>query len=268
MTPAPRRSPRHGGRRFVWLALLVLPAAAALAEPLPGWRTNLTAAVEEAADLDRPVLLYFTAAWCGPCQTMARTTMRDEAVITAITAVIPVVVDVDENSELAQTRGVNAVPTFEMLSPAGDTVVRTTGFQSPEAFVPWITNGVAAVRNAVARRLQLESMLADARRARHTDPESADQAAASLFDLCAEPESAVQQAALAELTQWAEEDPAAMLAGMNHPRLATRIHVANLLSPRLGVTFAIDPWAEADSRREAIAQWRLKLDGAHFHGMD
>jgi thioredoxin-like negative regulator of GroEL len=268
MNTTPSRSPRHSWRRSVWLALLVLPGATALGEALPGWRTNLTAAVEEAAELDRPVLLYFTAAWCGPCQAMARTTLRVEAVTNAIAALIPVAVDVDENSELARTRGVNAVPTFGLLSPAGEPVVRTTGFQSPEAFVHWITNGVAAVRTAAAHQRQLESMLADARRARHADPTSADQAATWLFDLCAEPESAVQQAALAELAQWAEQDPAALLAGLNHPRLATRIHVANLLSPRLGDTFAIDPWAEADTRRDAIAQWRLKLDGAQLQGME
>ena len=36
------------------------------------WRSDLTAALENAAAQDKPVLAYFTAEWCPPCQIMKR----------------------------------------------------------------------------------------------------------------------------------------------------------------------------------------------------
>lgn len=255
------RARRWMGPVSLTLLAGVLAGAPALAGTPAGWRTNLTAGLEEAGNLGRPVLLYFTASWCGPCQAMARTTLRDQALTNLIATLIPVALDLDEHSDLARTHGVTAVPHFEMLSPVGDTVTQTTGYQQPDEFIQWITNSVEAVRTAAIRRKKLETKLAAARWVLANDPQSVGKAAGWLFDLCAERENDVQRAAMTELGRLAARDPALLIDGLNHPRLATRICVANLLRPRLGETFNIDPWDDAQSRQQAVAQWREKLRG-------
>ena len=60
------------------------------------------------------VLLYFTASWCGPCQTIKPMIEKlsegfDEAVLEIY------LVDIDENDDLAGDLQVRSVPTFYLF---------------------------------------------------------------------------------------------------------------------------------------------------------
>lgn len=66
------------------------------ADKIP-WRTDYAAALDEAKQTGKPVLLKFTASWCPPCQAMKRNVWPDADVEKAVTGTyIPVVLDVDE----------------------------------------------------------------------------------------------------------------------------------------------------------------------------
>src|SRR5438309_6772870 len=92
---------------LVVLAVLVLMLAfsglrkpAAPPDNLP-WRKDLSAAKQEAAVGNKPLLLYFTATWCDPCQAMARDVWPQPQVAKALQAVVPVEVDCDEQPDIA-----------------------------------------------------------------------------------------------------------------------------------------------------------------------
>src|SRR5688572_2876173 len=97
--------------------LLVMAARCAFGVPAGGWGTNYHSALEEAKGKQQPILVYFTASWCGPCKLMARTTLTNEAVLQTLSAVIHVALDIDEHPKLAEQYSVRAVPTFQILSP-------------------------------------------------------------------------------------------------------------------------------------------------------
>jgi thioredoxin-like negative regulator of GroEL len=243
---------------FLALSLAVVPAA--FAEVPAGWGTNFTATLADAKAQHRPVLVFFTASWCGPCKMMVRSTLTNDAVIKALGAFSCMAADIDEQQPLARVHEISAVPTFKVLTPEGDAVESTEGFQTPDVFVPWLTNAVVEYTAAIVRREAAGRKLAEADALLlKGDAASVQAGAAALFDLCAQRDSSVSQPAIARLTELVQHHPAALLQGLEHPRLAARIQAANLLRSRLGEAFDADPWADAETRRKVVARWREKL---------
>ena len=62
---------------------------------------------------DKPVLIDFTAAWCGPCKMMAPVLKKVKEEIGDDARVIKI--DIDRNQLLANKMGVRAVPTLTIF---------------------------------------------------------------------------------------------------------------------------------------------------------
>ncbi len=79
---------------------------------------------------DRPVLVDFWAAWCGPCRMLAPT---DEAVAEKYAERARVVkLNVDENPSVSQRYGIKGIPTL-ILFKGGKEEERVVGATSKEA---------------------------------------------------------------------------------------------------------------------------------------
>ena len=225
------------------LFVFALGALATRAELPVDWSTNYDAALAAAATNQRPTLVYFTASWCEPCKLMTRLTLTDPAVTQTLSNVEHVAVDIDEHTDLASARGISAVPTFVMLSSGGEEADRTTGFQTVGDFLEWLTNGVSEAKEATIRKALSKQALEEVDQLlAATEINSTRLAAAKLFDLCVMRDDAVVQAAAARLNILAARDPAAVLDGLNDPRLAVRIQAANALRLAVGDSFDVDPW--------------------------
>jgi thioredoxin-like negative regulator of GroEL len=243
------------------ILLLVLGLATnARAEVPAGWSTNYAAALSQAAKEQEPALVFFTASWCGPCKLMARSTLSEASVEQVLSNFARVAIDIDEQREVAAEHGIEAVPTFVLLSPAGDEVRRVTGFQSPVDFVPWLTIGLSNAKEAALRLALARKTLVDVdQRLASTNIDAVRQCASKLFELCASRDEPMVRLAAERLTVLASRQPAALLDGLGDPRLAVRIQVANALRVQLGEEFNVDPWAEPAVRAEAVQKWRTQL---------
>lgn len=233
---------------------------AARAELPAGWGTNYTNTVADSAARKLPVLVYFTASWCGPCKLMGRLTFTNTAVMEALSGIPHVAVDIDEEPNPASSHDVSAVPTFVLLSATGEEVQRSTGFQPPDEFLQWLTNSIVEAREIAIKRAVLKDKLANVDQwLSSTHSRNASEVAATLFELCASRDQDILKAAATQLHILASRDPTIVLAGINDPRLATRIQVANVLRARLGELFDIDVWTDKASRAEAAENLREKL---------
>ncbi|MEA2709771.1 MAG: hypothetical protein QOF78_2372 [Phycisphaerales bacterium] len=108
------------------------------AEVIP-WRTDLAAALAEARTANKPVLLYFTAEWCGPCQYMRRNIWTEPSVARAMESYVPVRVDHDQRPDLIRAYQVEGMPWFGVLDPDGrPTRILNRGLETPEQMIAWL----------------------------------------------------------------------------------------------------------------------------------
>jgi thiol:disulfide interchange protein len=134
----------------LFTGVMMLSKAMRPKEVVP-WRTDYAAAAEEARRTGKPMMAYFTANWCGPCQSLKHTTWADKAVEAALRDYVPVKIDVDRNGELAARHRVGSIPAFVVLDAAGERLnSMEAGALPPEAFIPWLrSRGVDRAAPAV-----------------------------------------------------------------------------------------------------------------------
>lgn len=158
---------RHGrGRYFGWIVAFVLVGVAwagavalrAGTAPvhLDGWQPGLEAGMTEAESQGRPMLVMFTADWCGPCQTLKKEVIQTPAVQQAIAdGFVPVIVDLTDqsasnpNMPAAQRYHVSGIPMLILTDAKGNPLPGTISYpdfaqspprysRSPEGFIAWL----------------------------------------------------------------------------------------------------------------------------------
>jgi thioredoxin 1 len=89
---------------------------------------------------DRPVVVDFWAAWCGPCRMVAPEMEKLAAKYEGVVDVVKV--DVDANPRLSEAFGILSIPTIAFFKP-GEQPAGVTGFRRLEELEQ--TFGLAAL---------------------------------------------------------------------------------------------------------------------------
>ena len=102
------------------------------------WVENFATAQQQAAESDKPILLFFTGKWCSPCQIMKRQVWADDQVMNVVNAaLIPVTIDVDDPSaaETLSRYGIRATPTTILTDSNGNVLQWAQGGISKSNFL-------------------------------------------------------------------------------------------------------------------------------------
>jgi thiol:disulfide interchange protein len=110
------------------------------AEVVP-WRDNFAAAQTEARAANKPMLVYFTASWCEPCQWMRRYVWTDRRVADALKNYVPVRIDVDKDPTTAIRFHVEPIPAFFIITPDGQIARTYEGAMEAQEFINWVGRG-------------------------------------------------------------------------------------------------------------------------------
>ena len=122
--------------------LLALAAVTSLAlasdfpKGSPEFKDSSTYALSAAKKSGKPVVMVFSAAWCGPCQTMKKEVYPSAAVKAFHDKFIWAYLDIDveANGKLFESHKLESVPHLLFLDANGKTIDQQEGGSSPEEF--------------------------------------------------------------------------------------------------------------------------------------
>lgn len=103
------------------------------------WRSGYQAALAEARETGRPVLVSFGATWCPWCRFMQHDVWPKPAVQRAVSdEFVPVEIDIDRDPATAGRYRIEAVPTLLVVDPSG-AEVRRSGFLDADDLVDFLS---------------------------------------------------------------------------------------------------------------------------------
>lgn len=154
MISADEKKPRRkGGNGLILLVLAaivifalmkVLVSQGGPAVDAVGWQKDFEAAQLMGKDESKPLLVYFTASWCPPCQRMKKEVFSQAEAGTVIRSkAVPVIMDVTDPDEktaaIAQKHGVGSIPTMILMSADGTVIAEHVGYMSLEELRGWLS---------------------------------------------------------------------------------------------------------------------------------
>jgi len=144
---------------FVVSALLFLQDAAKV-----DWKKDYDAALQDAKQDGRFVVVFFGGPDCPPCAKMHDTTFKDKAVVEQVNKTfVNVYVHLDGPNPVAKQFGVEAIPTIFLVASDGTRVRKWEGYVGPEDY----RKGLDSATAAFPKIKELESKL-------KLDPDSAE----------------------------------------------------------------------------------------------
>jgi len=225
------------------------------------WRDDYAKALEQARSSGRPLILDFTAPWCGWCHKMDDTTMRDAVVQSDLSDYVRVKVDYDRNQPLAQKFHIRGIPAYVILNQFGEFVALSTGYNQVNPFHDWVTTyrqQAFAQESNAAQIDRAVSALGD----QMFDPDQITRGRVTERMLTIYMDQANEEGrkvAYEQFKRLVSETPVYAVQYLDDDRLAARILFGNLFAEKYGEAFQYDPWDSPDARKRVAEVWARKV---------
>lgn len=231
-----------------------------LAVALGAWTADAPA-IDFTGDLDAalrensarlPIVVSFSADWCGFCQKMKADTFRDPAVMELAGKFLWVKIDVDDQPGTAARFGALSVPKVVVLSDKGRILAARGGYLPPREFVELLNRALSDPQPLPAE--DAASALAKAAAATTNDDVRA--AIPVLAEALARPERYCRDELLAALSKSGAKAWPSLVELLGDERLAVRAAAASALKDTSMAELPFNPFAPASQRAVEQAAWR------------
>ncbi len=98
------------------------------------WSTDIEKSLQEASRRNTPLLMEFTASWCGYCKKMEASTFTDPVLSKRINSqFIPVQIDADKHADLVKHLQIKGLPAILVVAPDMSIIESISGYQTADA---------------------------------------------------------------------------------------------------------------------------------------
>lgn len=243
-----------------WTAFLIA-ICPAVASPPEFSRSIEQARAGDAASPPRPVLLFFSAAWCGWCRKMDSTTFQDPAVAELGEKLLFVRIDTDEEPGLTAEFRVRGLPHTFVLDDHNRPIGSRPGYLSAEALVQFVKQSLENPHPIDGPPLELLRQLEDL-----TQTEDPAATVSSAVEALSRHNAPGRDALMEALHNAGPRATLELTTLLDDERLAVRAAAAGVLSRVRAVAgegegegegeAPFDPFASVEARRAQAAAWR------------
>lgn len=114
----------------ITLLLILCPALQSFAEEKIDWIKSYETGAKLAKEKAKPMLIDFSATWCGPCRVMEQSFWPREEVVELSKKFVMILIDYDKNSTLAEKFQTKGLPNIIFTDPWGNIIKRQKGYGS------------------------------------------------------------------------------------------------------------------------------------------
>jgi thioredoxin 1 len=212
-------------------------------------------AARTAGDPDRPILLTFTSASCGWCRKLATSTFADERVTALSDRVLWVKADIDEQPALAAKFRVRGVPHTFVIDRNDRVLAAQPGYLPAEAFVTFVTEGLANPRPIDQIPDELLAKLS-----KLAEGEDSRAVVAQAVEMLSKQDAPGREVLLQSLHEAGTAAYPGLVALLADERLAVRAAAGELLKADSRAALPFDPFGDPATRAAQVEAWQSWLD--------
>lgn len=238
-----------------FVALFAYPAFAVIP-----WSSNYAESVAKAQQESRPIIIDFTAEWCGWCKRLDEEVYADNSVETALANFVCLKIDVDKQPNVALAYNVQSMPRTIIINTHNEMVGDLNGFAPLGPFLEFLegVKGDLARETGGTKAPEVTNTAAPTPEVAPVKP-TMDSTSAELVEMLGNPDPEVRNEAarvIAEKPDRAQIFVAALASDYLGARIAALEHLKKTGAPDM----QFDPWAKKAERDAALAPWREWLE--------
>ena len=222
--------------------------------------TDHKQALQLAQEQQKPIIIYFTASWCGWCRKMTTSVFNTDAIKEHASNYIWLKVDIDDQPELANQYNIKGIPQTNIANSKGITLHELSGFRKSNELSAILKLNVNSA-NAITpeqHRIRTINNLKDILLRPDATPKDYEQALKPALELLSKSNATTRKVIENVILSAPVKSAPFLINSLNDKQLAHRAAAGSLVLKILKSKLKYDPFAKPKIRNlqiNAIKDW-------------
>ena len=217
------------------------------------WYDSYETAVKMAKIQKKPILIDFTASWCGWCEKMDKEIFANKDVAKILEAFVCVRIDVDKNRDTAYAFSVKSLPRVFVINTHSEIVGDWLGYRGREDFSQLLEDVLEYTDTKTGAIAAPKVSASDTKAMQEVKKIMVDLSSTEkVIEMLASKDPALRQAVIAQIATSSTEAMTIATTGLESKYLGIRIASWELMKKIYSTPIDYDPWASTKRRNELL----------------